>query len=165
MKLSLFANRGWHARSCATERAHLLGGLSLRCLTTSCTKLRRGEGALEGWGCVSDCGACCWSGGRDVESHCVDEESTELFRSMVDANGWCIHLDSRTRLCTIYDRRPDFCQVEASDWDSAPWEPPKKPLQVAAEARAACRALIRAVHGEESDVMARYKREWPEPKP
>ena len=130
---------------------------------TTCTKLRRGDGELAGWGCVSGCGACCWSGGRDVESHCLDEESIRLFRSMVESNGWCSHLDRRTRLCTIYDQRPDFCKIEASDWDPASWEPCKTPLQKAAEARADCRALIRAVYGEESQVLERYKREWPEP--
>jgi Fe-S-cluster containining protein len=35
-----------------------------------------------------------------------------LFRSMVGADGWCIHYDKPSRSCTIHNERPRFCRVE-----------------------------------------------------
>mmetsp|Transcript_14045 Transcript_14045/g.18744 ORF Transcript_14045/g.18744 Transcript_14045/m.18744 type:complete len:110 (+) Transcript_14045:320-649(+) len=37
---------------------------------------------------------------------------------MVGNDGWCVYFDKITRLCTIYDDRPDFCKVEANSFQS-----------------------------------------------
>jgi len=37
-------------------------------------------------------------------------ESTELFTLKQQANDDCLYLDSKTRLCKVYDKRPDVCR-------------------------------------------------------
>jgi uncharacterized protein len=37
-------------------------------------------------------------------------DGTGLFMMQSKANGDCQFLDSRTRLCTVYDKRPDVCR-------------------------------------------------------
>lgn len=37
-------------------------------------------------------------------------EGTEFFMITQKANSDCYFLDSRTRLCTVYERRPDTCR-------------------------------------------------------
>jgi uncharacterized protein len=37
-------------------------------------------------------------------------ESTELFMIKSKANGDCYYLDSKSRLCTVYDKRPEMCR-------------------------------------------------------
>ena len=37
-------------------------------------------------------------------------QGTDLFMLTQQANGDCIFLDSRTRLCKVYDKRPDVCR-------------------------------------------------------
>ena len=36
--------------------------------------------------------------------------STELFMLVQKSNDDCVFLDSQTRLCTVYDKRPDVCR-------------------------------------------------------
>ena len=47
------------------------------------------------------CGACCRNVGR-----------SELGKDLALASGICKHLDQSTNLCTIYDNRPIFCNVD-----------------------------------------------------
>lgn len=35
--------------------------------------------------------------------------------SMVGEDGWCINYDREARACSIYNERPDFCRVRATD--------------------------------------------------
>ncbi|MBX2987562.1 MAG: YkgJ family cysteine cluster protein [Bdellovibrionaceae bacterium] len=37
-------------------------------------------------------------------------QGTDLFMLTQQANSDCVFLNSRTRLCTVYDRRPDVCR-------------------------------------------------------
>ena len=47
-----------------------------------------------------NCGACCrhWNPAR-------------YNKEIVNEKGDCIYLDINTKLCTIYNNRPDFCRV------------------------------------------------------
>jgi Fe-S-cluster containining protein len=47
------------------------------------------------------CGSCCRSIGKSV-----------LFADLDKGGGICGHLDEETNLCTIYNERPLFCDVE-----------------------------------------------------
>ena len=72
---------------------------------------------------------------------------------MVGADGWCIHFDSGSRSCRIYDSRPDFCRVSrlldqlaigdgaADDW-----------------AISCCKQQIRSEYGGRDKVMKRFLR-------
>ena len=48
------------------------------------------------------CGCCCRLAGRFP----ID--------GIVSPDGICQHLDKKTNLCTIYEKRPIFCNVDAS---------------------------------------------------
>lgn len=37
-------------------------------------------------------------------------QGTDLFMLTQQANNDCVFLDSKTRLCTVYDKRPDVCR-------------------------------------------------------
>lgn len=37
-------------------------------------------------------------------------EGTQLFMLVQRPNGDCLYLDEKTRLCHVYDRRPDTCR-------------------------------------------------------
>lgn len=37
-------------------------------------------------------------------------QGTELFMLTQKANRDCLYLDSKTRLCTVYEKRPDTCR-------------------------------------------------------
>ena len=37
-------------------------------------------------------------------------EGTDLFMLMARPNGDCLYLDKYSRLCTVYDKRPDVCR-------------------------------------------------------
>ena len=47
------------------------------------------------------CGGCCRKIGKVF-----------FAKNMVDENGVCKYLDHNTNLCSIYDRRPIFCNVD-----------------------------------------------------
>lgn len=66
------------------------------------------------WQCISGCGACCRLDpalrGEDLDR--LSEEQRRTYLAMVGEDGWCIHFDTGSRRCRIYDARPDFCRVE-----------------------------------------------------
>ncbi len=65
------------------------------------------------WCCVKGCGACCYLNPRerpDLADYLTPEEFAH-YHSLVGVDGWCIHFDSESRQCQIYEDRPDFCRV------------------------------------------------------
>ena len=47
------------------------------------------------------CGLCCQNLNR-----------SSLYDDLNDGNGICVHFDTKSRLCGIYDERPDKCNVK-----------------------------------------------------
>lgn len=66
------------------------------------------------WQCVKNCGACCnlTPADRPDLADYLTPDQLEIYMGMVGEDGWCIHYDSRQRLCKIYDQRPSFCRVQ-----------------------------------------------------
>lgn len=116
--------------------------------------LKKGCGALAGWGCVSKCGACCFIDPKyrpQVHEWLQGPEERKLFDSLVDESGWCKRFDHTTLTCSDYDNRPRFCRVDAPVWEE------HSELGGAAKlARQSCRYWISLVHGKRSTVLARY---------
>ena len=106
------------------------------------------------WRCISGCGSCCRldPGERNEALEALDEEQQELYLSMVGADGWCIHYDTGSSTCRIYDERPVFCRVE----NLAPLfaVPPEEANDFAI---ACCRQQIRCEHGGRGMVMKRFE--------
>ena len=48
------------------------------------------------------CGVCC----RNIRG-------VKFLEAFDDGSGVCIHLDSKSNLCRIYDTRPVYCNVDA----------------------------------------------------
>ena len=70
---------------------------------------------LDGVPPCSGCGACCHlvvelAGTDDVPEELVVERDGIRFMDQ-HGNGACVALDAVTRLCTIYDRRPQTCRA------------------------------------------------------
>jgi hypothetical protein len=140
------------------------------------------------WRCISGCGACCRLDpalrGEDLD--CLDAEQRRTYLAMVGEDGWCIHFDTGSRRCRIYDARPDFCRVEnlvalfagsgtsgetpagmaaaepGAERAGVPGSPeglPGVPLDPAAQALAiaSCRTQIRAEYGGRGRVMKRFE--------
>ena len=116
--------------------------------------LKKGCGALVGWGCVRACGACCFIDPKhrpQVHEWLHGPEERELYDSLVGESGWCNRFDHTERTCSDYDNRPRFCRVEAPAWEKH-----SKPGGAAKLARQSCRYWISLVHGKRSTVLARY---------
>jgi len=68
----------------------------------------------EQWRCIGGCGACCRLDpalrGEAIEALNAQQQQTYL--AMVGPDGWCIHFDTGSRRCRIYEQRPDFCRVD-----------------------------------------------------
>ncbi len=47
------------------------------------------------------CGACCMNLNR-----------SKLYSDLNRGDGICIHFNEKTKLCNIYDTRPDICNVD-----------------------------------------------------
>ena len=106
------------------------------------------------WRCISGCGSCCRLEPEEREEalEALTPEQQEQYLSMVGPDGWCIHYDTGSCTCRIYDERPLFCRVEnlASLFDVAPEE-------ANAFAIACCRQQIRSEHGGRGIVMKRFE--------
>ncbi len=110
---------------------------------------------VERWACMDQCGACCRLAPDErpeaVES--LDPNQQQQYLSMVGADGWCIHFDSGSRRCRIYDTRPDFCRVSSLCGLFG-----VEPDQVDVFAIACCRQQIRSVHGGRSRELRKFER-------
>lgn len=114
------------------------------------------------WRCISGCGSCCRldPGERNEALDALDEEQQQLYLSMVGPDGWCIHFDTGSSTCRIYDERPVFCRVEnlAQLFDV--------PSEEANDfAIACCRQQIRCEHGGRGIVMKRFEQAIRQPAP
>lgn len=92
------------------------------------------------------------SGERNEALEALDEEQQQLYLSMVGPDGWCIHFDTGSSSCRIYEERPVFCRVENL----------AQLFEVPAEeandfAIACCRQQIRCEHGGRGMVMKRFE--------
>lgn len=67
------------------------------------------------WSCVSNCGACCKLGPvsdrPDLEEYLSPDEF-KTYVGMIGSDDWCINYNKETRLCNIYETRPEFCIVD-----------------------------------------------------
>ncbi|XP_060668662.1 uncharacterized protein LOC132799957 isoform X2 [Ziziphus jujuba] len=108
------------------------------------------------WWCVESCGACCklhkGPSFPTPEEIFTDSSDIELYRSMIGADGWCIHYDKSTRKCSIYSDRPYFCRVEPDVFQSLYGIPKKKFNQEACS----CRDTIKAIYGSNSDELHNF---------
>ena len=68
----------------------------------------------EQWQCIGGCGACCRLDPalRAEAIEVLDAQQRQTYLAMVGADGWCLHFDTGSRRCRIYEQRPDFCRVE-----------------------------------------------------
>ncbi|BAZ43574.1 hypothetical protein NIES4102_05750 [Chondrocystis sp. NIES-4102] len=113
------------------------------------------DSELAQWQCVKNCGACCNltpEDRPDLAEYLSDQE-LEQYMGMVGEDGWCINYDRDTRKCLIYSQRPNFCRVQADNFN-------KMYGVVAAEfnefAIACCQQQIIGVYGEDSEELSRY---------
>ena len=106
------------------------------------------------WRCISGCGSCCRldPGERNEALEALDAEQQELYLSMVGPDGWCIHFDTGSSSCRIYEERPVFCRVENL---AQLFEVPAK--EANDFAIACCRQQIRCEHGGRGMVMKRFE--------
>ncbi len=65
------------------------------------------------WSCIKHCGACCRLAPEERADAlaALSEEQQRTYLAMVGPDGWCIHYDTGSQRCTIYEERPDFCRV------------------------------------------------------
>jgi len=112
---------------------------------------------LEGWACVKNCGACCKLGPLDsrpdLDSY-LNAEELELYKSMIGDDDWCINFDKNSRLCKIYESRPNFCQVDPDRY--------KKMFSIELEdfsdfCTFCCREQIEDVYGMDSKEMSLFE--------
>lgn len=126
---------------------------TFRMSTTNDNILRQ----VDKWACVKFCGACCKLGPIDSRpdlAEYLDEDELNMYKSMIAEDDWCKHFDKTARLCTIYDKRPEFCRVEPAKY--------KKMFDVEEEnlndfCAFCCREQINDVYGEESDEKKRFE--------
>ncbi|XP_038720532.1 uncharacterized protein LOC120013010 [Tripterygium wilfordii] len=111
------------------------------------------------WSCVKGCGACCklakgYSFATPEEIF-TDPKDIELYRSLVGADGWCVHYQKNTRTCSIYSDRPYFCRVEPNVFNSLYGIDEQKFNK---EACSGCRDTIKAVYGSHSEELDNFNR-------
>ena len=108
------------------------------------------------WRCISGCGACCRLDPtqRPEALTALSPRQQQTYLEMVGQDGWCIHFDSGSRRCRIYERRPDFCRVD-NLMDLFGNEAEDDPDQLAISC---CRQQIRVEYGGRGKVMRRFMR-------
>jgi|TARA_B100000073_G_scaffold339506_1_gene337992 hypothetical protein len=104
---------------------------------------------------MDQCGACCRLAPdeRPEAVEALDPAQQQQYLSMVGPDGWCIHFDSGSRRCRIYESRPHFCRVSSlcSLFNI-------DPEQADSFAIACCRQQIRSVHGGRSRELRKFER-------
>ncbi len=106
------------------------------------------------WSCIGGCGSCCRldPSQRQDSIAALSQQQQATYLRMVGPDGWCIHFDSGSLRCRIYDRRPDFCRVD-NLVNLFGIEGKDDPDQLAI---ACCKQQIRAEHGGRGRVMRRF---------
>lgn len=62
------------------------------------------------------CGLCCLHARELIDAHkdsMFTREAARKFPYKFDQGGACEKFDKETKLCTVYETRPEICQVEA----------------------------------------------------
>ena len=111
----------------------------------------------ETWLCVENCGACCNltpEDRPDLEKYLTTGD-LQIYLKMVQEDGWCIHLNKKTRKCSIYEDRPRFCRVN-SDTFKDMYNLEQKEFNYFAIA--CCKDQIAGVYGEDSCEMKQYNK-------
>lgn len=107
------------------------------------------------WQCIQHCGACCHldpADRPDLASY-LTAEQLKRYLSLVGKDGWCIHYDTKTRQCQIYQDRPDFCRVQPDTFQAMFGIEPEALNEFAI---ACCEQQIEALYGDSSLEMARF---------
>ncbi|WOH00967.1 hypothetical protein DCAR_0520345 [Daucus carota subsp. sativus] len=109
------------------------------------------------WQCVKSCGACCkLDKGPSFPSpdEIFDDPSDlELFKSLIGPEGWCVHFETSTRTCSIYEDRPYFCRVEPDIFEQLYGIEKKKFNK---EACSSCVDTIKAIYGSQSKELDNF---------
>lgn len=113
---------------------------------------------MANWKCIKNCGACCQLNPDerpDLEEYLTPAQLSQ-YLSMVGEDGWCINFDRQTRLCTIYDQRPEFCRVQPDIFAKMYQIAPGEFEQFAIDC---CHEHIEDLYGEDSLEMNSYRQQ------
>ncbi len=107
------------------------------------------------WKCISHCGACCRLAPeeRPEALEVLSEEETTQYLSMVDSDGWCRFYNKSTKVCSIYQTRPNFCNVKYILKLFS-----RNSLTQDAFLIRSCKQQIRSVYGGRSSIIKRFSR-------
>ncbi|MEM9136576.1 MAG: YkgJ family cysteine cluster protein [Cyanobacteria bacterium P01_F01_bin.42] len=108
------------------------------------------------WQCIQHCGACCNldPGDRPDLADYLSPEELATYLGMVGPDGWCIHFETETRSCQIYDQRPGFCRVSTETFRRMFGLEPQELNDFAIEC---CRDQIEGVYGNRSLEQVRFE--------
>ncbi len=108
------------------------------------------------WKCISYCGACCRLDPeeRPEALEVLSEEETKHYFSMVDSDGWCRFYNKSTKTCSIYQDRPNFCNVKYIIKLFKPNSLTHDSFLISS-----CKQQIRSVYGGRSSVIKRFSKE------
>jgi len=89
-----------------------------------------------------------------LKDYLKKEGEYEQYVSMIGKDDWCVNYDQQTRMCKIYDTRPDFCVVKP--------EKMREMFEIEEEeindfCAFCCREHIGDVYGEDSKEMDRFE--------
>ncbi|CAH9091733.1 unnamed protein product [Cuscuta europaea] len=147
------SNNADKAKQISNPTEHSNAGISM-------TKSSSGFGSgkkITVWKCVQNCGACCkLDKGQNFpspEEIFDDPSDIQLYKSLVGEDGWCIHYEKSTRMCSRYAERPYFCRVEPEIFEALYGIDKKKFNK---EACSCCIDTIKAVHGSSSTELDRF---------
>ena len=106
------------------------------------------------WQCISHCGACCRLAPNErIEAlEALTAKQTSQYLDLVDQDGWCRFFDKSKKRCTIYEQRPDFCNVK---YLLEIFKPQESSLD--SFAISSCKQHIRSIYGGRSNVLKRFQ--------
>ncbi len=107
------------------------------------------------WQCMSQCGACCRLAPEErIEAlQVLSSEETKQYLEMVQPDGWCKFYNKSTKICTIYNIRPAFCNVKNILKLFMKDSLHKDDFLVSS-----CKQQIRTIYGGRSKTFKRYSR-------
>ena len=111
---------------------------------------------VDKWACISNCGACCKLGPLDERPDLATYLSTEelqTYVSMIGADNWCVNYDKVSRMCNVYETRPEFCRVEPAKFKTM-FDVEEEELNEFC--RFCCEEQISDSYGEDSPEMIRF---------
>lgn len=112
---------------------------------------------VDKWACVKNCGACCKLGPMDSRpdlAEYLSPDELDLYESMIGPDDWCKNFDQETRMCKIYDDRPEFCRVDPQKFQKM-YQIEEKELNDFCTF--CCREQISDVYGDDSVEMDNFE--------